>query len=198
MADNCCKFVGEFFNQTSFTFPAGCFTSVSNNINTEYADFECTEMLGGFTLGSLTLTAYAGTDIFKGCPGRANVQVLWLRKYDCSNDALHFIYAGEGRSSMSYNASDYVSLNRTYNKNTRMISASSQSGPTALFTDIEQIEGLGMQYNKGPISFDTSTSAGCTLPNMGIGISSYFLQSFSIELVPGSIPVANYAFAYVP
>ena len=198
MASDCCKFVGNFFNQTSFTFPEGCFTSVSNNINTEYADFECNDLIGGYTVGSLTLTAYAGVEIFKGCPGRAGVQVLWLRKYDCSNDKLHFIYAGEGRSFMSDNASSYVSLNKTFSKNTKMISASSQSGPFSLFSEIEQVEGLGMKYTKGPITFDTATSNGCSLPNMGIGTGSYFLQNFSIELVPGSIPVANYSFAYVP
>jgi len=199
MAENCCKFVGEFFNLTTFTFGSqGCFISVSNNINTEYADYDCNEMLGGYTLGTLTLIAYAGTDIFKGCPGRAGVQILWLRKYNCGSDKLQFIFAGQGRSYMSGNASEYASLNRTFDKKTKMISASSQSGPFALFSEIEQTEGLGMNYTKGPIQFDTSTSVGCTLPNMGVGTSPYYLQSFYIDLVPGSIPLANYSFAYIP
>ena len=55
-----------------------------------------------------------------------------------------------------------------------------------------------MIYSVGPISFDTSSEAGCTLGNMGMGTGDYYLQNFRVELVPGAIPVANYTFAYVP
>jgi len=196
MADTCCKLVGSFYTQTSFTFSGlnKCFISVNVNENTEYNDYSCNTMLGGYTVGSLNLAGYAGTDIYTGCPGSASVQVLWLRKYDCENDKLYFIYAGEGRSSMSGDAYSYVTLNNTYTKKTKIINASSQSGPTSLFTDIEQTEGIGMNYNLEPISFNSSSESGCTLSDD----RDYYLQNFRIELVPGSIPVANYTFAYIP
>ncbi len=53
-----------------------------------------------------------------------------------------------------------------------------------------------MKFEDGPISFDTSTAAGCTESNMGIGTGDYYLQNFNVELVPGSIPVVNYTYAY--
>jgi len=200
MASSCCKLVGNFYDETTFDFSqfGGCFISVNNDINTEYNDYSCEDMLGGYSVGSLNLAGYAGTDAYIGCPGSASVQVLWLRKYDCENDKLYFIYAGEGRSSVSGDAEKYVSLNKEFPNKTSIISASSQSGPNSIFIDIEQTEGIGMAYNVGPISFDTSSEAGCTLDNMGMGTSAYYLQNFRVELVPGSIPVANYTFAYIP
>ena len=87
-------------------------------------------------------------------------------------------------------------MTQEYSKKSQIISASSQSGPQAMYTDIEQTEGVGMSYSKGPITFDTSSEATCTLDNMGVGTSDYYLQNFNIELVPGQIPVANYTFAY--
>ena len=197
--DDCCKLVGNFINDTGFNFdPSGCFISVNNNINTEYSNTECDDMIGGFTSGSLNLSGYAGAEIYTGCPGRAGVQVLWLRKYDCTNDILHFIYAGEGRSFMSLDSITGITLSKSYDKQTRVISASSQSGPSSLYSDTLQTEGIGMRYTKGPITFNTNTEANCTLSNMGLGVSDYYLQNFNIEMVPGSIPVANYTFAYNP
>lgn len=200
MADSCCKLVGNFFNDTGFTFDslAGCFISVNNNINTEYTDYGCDEMLGGYSVGSLNLSGYADNKAYVGCPGQASCQILWIRKYDCEQDRLHFIFAGQGRSSVSGDADTLVTLNKEFPNKTRIINASSQSGPTSIYTDMEQTEGLGMTYNKGPISFDSSYEAGCTLNNLGIGTSDYYLQNFRIDLVPGSIPVANYTFAYNP
>lgn len=197
MATGCCNLVGSFFNNTGFNLPIGCFISVNNNINTELSNQDC-DLVGGVTVGTLNISGYADSGVFSGCPGRAGVTVLWQRKYDCSNDELHFIYGGEGRSFMSGNSESYVSLNKVFGQKTRTVNASSQSGPAALYTDIEQIEGIGMNYSKGPISFDTSSEGGVTLSNMGIGSGDYYLQTFNIELVPGSIPVANYTFAYAP
>jgi len=199
MASECCKLVGRFYDETDFTFDSlgECFVSVNNNINTEYNDFSCDDMLGGVRTGSINLAGYAGTDIYTGCQGSAAVQVLWLRKYDCEEDKLYFIYAGEGRSHASDGADpEWVTLNNEYAEKSRSLSASSQSGPSTIFTDIEQTEGLGMTYNKGPISFNTSSEGGVTSPNYGMGNGSWYLQSFRIELVPGSIPIASYTFAY--
>lgn len=197
MADDCCKLVGNFFNETELNFDTyGCFISVNININTEYTDYECSTMVGGATTGTINLSGYAGTAIYRGCPGRAGVQVLWLRKYDCENDVLHFIFSGAGRSFMSVDSITGLTLAKTFPKKTRVTSASSQSGPSSLYSDYLQTEGIGMSYTAGPITFDTGNGATCTLPNMGVGEGSYYLQNFSIEMVPGSVPVANYTFAY--
>jgi len=200
MAD-CCKLVGNFNSATSFSLPLGCFISVNNNINTEFTDHQCSDLIGGATVGSLNLSGYASTQVHIGCPGRAGVQVLWLRKYDCATDTVYFIYTGQGRSFMSGEFDDFsISLNKTAStgKETRILSASSQSGPTGLISDIIQAEGIGMTYGSGPIAFNTETGSGSTLSNMGIGTGSYYLQNFNIELSPGAIPVANYTFAYNP
>jgi len=197
----CCTLVGNFLNDTGISLPNGCFLSVNSNVNTEYSDTGCDEMLGGYTIGSLNLSGYAGTEVYTGCGGRAGTQVIWLRKYDCSSDILYFIYAGEGRSFLSEDITlDEISLNNTYPNRTRVLSASAQSGPTGFYTDVTQAEGKGMTYAGGPINFDTSSEVGCTLADIGLSNSgsSLYLQNFSIELVPGSIPVANYSFAYNP
>lgn len=196
----CCYFVGDFYDVTNFNQIAdgSCIISINNNINTEYNDYGCSTMLAGQTVGSLNISGPASTEIYRGCPGRAGVQILWTRKYNCEADEVVFIFTGEGRSFMSGDAESYVSLNTTFDKTTKIISASSQSGPSSLFTNIEQIEGQGMTYRKGPIAFDTATETGCTMPNMGLGTGPYYLQNFNIELVPGAIPIANYTFSYNP
>lgn len=193
---DCCYLVGNFFSNTSFDFP-GCIISVNNTINTEINDYGCLEELVlGPRIGTLNLSGYSGTEVYKGCPARAGVQVLWLRKFRCDTNETHFIFLGPGRSFMQGPASDYVSLSKTVDVVTETIVASSQSGPTALFTKAEQTEGIGMSYTKSPIVFNTDTEAGVTLANKGVGSGSYYLQNFNIELVPGSIPVASYTFAY--
>jgi hypothetical protein len=191
MVTDCCFLVGNF---DELLLPTGCFISVNNNINTEVPPNVCDQSVKGMTTGSLNLSAYAGTDIYKGCPGRASVQILWQRKYDCDADEVYFIFSGEGRSSM-YGDFPAVSLNKLITT-AEILTASSQSGPASLFTKVTQQEGYGMTYNGGPINFDTSIHSSCEQSNMGLGVGPYYLQNFNIELVPGSIPVANYTFAY--
>lgn len=198
MVETCCNIVGNFF-ETGFNLPgAGCFISVNNTINTDFGNYGCEGLdISGQTVGSLNLSGYAGTNIYQGCSGRAGVQVLWVRKYDCENDIVYFIFAGAGRSFKYGDENDiYGNIIQEYSKTTKVISASSQSGPQTLYTDIEQTEGIGMSYNQSPITFNTNSENSCTLSNMGVGTSDYYLQNFNIEFVPGSIPVANYTFAY--
>lgn len=196
MAGSCCNLVGNFLD-SSINLPAGCFISVNNNINTDFGNYDCDNLdIQGQTIGTINLSGYSGKAVYHGCPGRAGVQILWLRKYDCEEDYVHFIFSGAGRSFKYGDVDDYVELTQVYSKTTKIVNASSQSGPFTLYTDIEQYEGIGMKYDKEPITFDTSTEDGCTLTNMGLGKSDYYLQNFNIEFVPGQIPVANYTFAY--
>jgi len=197
MGQGCCNLIGNFFD-TGFTFPGtGCFISVNNNINTEFGNYDCGNLdISGQTLGSINLSAYAGEDIYYGCPGRAGVQILWTRKYDCSSDNTYFIFSGAGRSFKYGDTDNYLSITKEYSNSTQIITASSQSGPQAMYTYIVQTEGIGMSYFKGPIIFNTDNAAACTLDNMGVGKSDYYLQNFNIEFVPGNIPIANYTFSY--
>lgn len=191
----CCHLVGNFFEDTSFNF-SDCIVSVNNTVNTELNDYGCGNITEGPRIGTLNISGYVDTNIYTGCPARAGVQVLWMRKYRCDIDSTHFIFLGAGRSFMHEAASGYVNLIKEASSTTNTVSASSQSGPAALFSINVQKEGVGMSYSKGPITFNTSTESGCTLGNLGVGIGSYYLQTFNIELVPGAIPIASYTFAY--
>jgi hypothetical protein len=191
----CCQVVGDFFTHAPFSLP-GCIISVNNNINTEYNDYGCGGLTGGPRIGTLNISGYVSGEIHQGCPGRAGAQVLWSRKYSCDEDKTYFIFLGPGRSFAQDGAASKVSIGSAAASTSTAISASAQSGPASLFTMSEQTEGLGMSYSHGPISFDTSTESGCTLGNMGLGIGDYYLQTFNIECVPGSVPIASYTFAY--
>lgn len=192
---DCCHLVGNFFGDTPFNF-TNCIISVNNTVNTDINDYGCGDISIGARIGTLNISGYAGATIYKGCPARAGVQVLWMRKFRCDENLTHFIFLGAGRSFMQEAAASYVTLTKTADTTTDTVVASSQSGPAALFTISKQLEGVGMSYIKGPIAFDTSTESGCTMSNMGIGYGDYYLQNFNIELVPGAIPVASYTFAY--
>ena len=195
MASRCCHLVGNFFSDTGFSIP-GCIISVNNTINTEYTDNGCGSLTGGPRIGTLNISGYLGTKIHKDCQGRAGVQVLWARKYDCDTDITHFIFLGAGRSFLQEGALSYATLSSAAASTTITVSASAQSGPSGLFSINNQTEGIGMSFNYGPISFDTDSESGCTLANMGVGKGNYYLQTFNLECVPGSIPVASYTFAY--
>jgi len=91
--DDCCKLVGNFVD---LTFPFGCFISINSNINTDFGNYGCDDLdVFGQTSGSLNLSGYAGTSIYYGCAGRAGVQILWTRKYDCGNDLTYFLFKGK-------------------------------------------------------------------------------------------------------
>ena len=195
MAD-CCKLVGNFLEDTGMVLP-GCIISVSNNINTDYSNaYVCNSLDGGATIGSLNISGYVDTGVYQGCQGSAGVQILWNRKYDGEVNTTYFIYNGPGRSFEPEDGAPGVTLIHVFNNSSRIMSASSQSGPSSQYSDVLQTEGVGMDYSGGPINFNTDGSVGCTVGNMGIGTGDYYLQNFRIELVPGSIPVASYTFSY--
>ena len=103
------------------------------------------------------------------------------------------------------------------------ISASSQSGPMSLYNCTFRVDGWGMEYLLDPIKFDTSDEPtlklrrivisdssgeldGCKLTgNAGIAYDGnstldynfLYLQSFSLNFVPGEIPTANYSYLFV-
>jgi len=212
MAVDCCNLVGKFpiieYNIN------GCVISIEHSSSTEVAKVG-DEIIVGPTVGSITLTGYANDVVYAGCPGKASVQINWLRRYDCDTDTVHFIWAGAGKSSVyggDGGREGYLAINRSgggllgdfayilegineipsYN----IIRADASSGPTALYTETEQQDGYGLDYNGGPFSFNTSTEDGVTFDNHGVGTGPWYLQNFSVDLNPGSIPRATYNFMF--
>lgn len=190
-----CLVVGNFGSGSGLTLPEGCFISANNTINTELENYFCTTPLGGATIGTLNLSAYQTIAEISKVQQRASVTVPWLRKYDCENDKVHFIYVGEGRSSNA-NALGVTLNKKVPEVTTQLLSASSQSGPATLYTKIKQEEGFGMAYTKGPINFDTSQESSCKVANMGYGTGSYYLQTFYLEAAIGATPIVTYTFVY--
>lgn len=190
----CCKLVGNF---NFLSGQAGCYTSVSMNSSTEIGKVQ-DEIIVGPTIGNLSISAYASETMHTGCPTRANLTLNWVRKFDCDNDVIYFIYAGAGKSSMYGETSKYgISFYRDLNRSFRMLNASSTSGPAALYTDETQKEGYGLIYTGGPISIRVTDEE--DVPSMSFNsmeISEAYLQSFSLEASPGGLPTVSYSFAF--
>lgn len=192
----CCKLVGSFWTNEGLPRPSGCYISINVSSSTESSLIE-SEMIVGPTIGTVSVTAHAQDSIHVGCPGRANVQIPWLRKWDCDNNVSYFIPQGEGRSSVFGDVGGMASLHRTIGSY-RIINASSSSGPAAIYTSEIQTDGYGLTYTGSPISFSTSSN-GVSWDGEGldIGVGTMYLQNFSLELAPGEIPVASYSFVFV-
>lgn len=192
---NDCKVVGNF-NELPGLTTGHCIISVNNSINSDISDYGCSNLIEGAYVGTLTFTGYATTVVHSGDVGRAGCSVIWTRKYDCESDTLYFIYSKAGRSFLYGGADQYATIHTSSNTTTEILTASSQSGPTSLYHSYEQTEGVGLTYTGGPIPFDSSTEVGSTTGNLGVGTGNFYLRSFSIEVIPGSFPVASYTYDY--
>ncbi|MGD9158770.1 MAG: hypothetical protein PVG39_10220 [Desulfobacteraceae bacterium] len=197
MAENCCKLVGNL----TLTGLDGCITSISVNSKSEIIK-ECGgEILLGPTTGTVSITGYAVTPtgedsgVHTGCPGRAGVSIPWVRRYDCDNDDLYLISAGQGSSYVAGDIEGLASLVVSTGRSFPSLNASSTSGPATIYMETEQEEGYGLDYNGGPISFDTREEL--VINNFGVGSGPLYLQSFSVEFNPGEIPTASYSFLFV-
>lgn len=191
MPPGCCKLVGEF------PINAGeCYVSINVSSSTEASLIE-SQLVVGPTVGTVSVTGHAKDTVHIGCPGRANVQIPWLRKWDCDSNELYFIPQGEGRSSIFGEVEGLASLHYTIGSY-RIVNASSSSGPAALYTDETQTDGYGLSYSGGPISFSTSPD-GVTWDGagLGLGVGTMYMQNFSVEFTPGEIPIASYSFVFV-
>ncbi len=159
----------------------------------------------GATHGVATITAYASTDFYTGCPGSAQVDIPWMMRYDCDLDKVHFIFKGAGKSTMIGSAaSSLVSIPAGNSLvSYRHVKASAASGPYSLYTDELQTDGYGLIYTGPPWAFDTTKENTCVIssdniynatPDLGWG--PLYLHSFSISFNPGEVPVATYGFAF--
>jgi hypothetical protein len=188
MADDCCKVVGNLDLGID-----GCFISVNSSCSTEMSSACGVDTpLPGPTIQTVNLTAYAGDDLHIGCSASAQVSINWIRKFDCDNDITYFLFAGEGESSIIGDVGNLAELKNEAGTNACVsLSASSQGGPASIFTETTQTNGYGLIYRGDPIDFITD-EGGTSIRLGGILAGDYYLQSFSLDLQPGQLPVANY------
>ena len=197
MAIDCCCLSGDLTVNLD-----ACLISLSTSSKTQFSQLcsDNTAILGP-VVGTLSITAYADNVIYKGCPAGAGVSMPWLVKYDCNNDRLYYLFGGEGSSYTTGeppNATKHITANARY----KSISASAGSGPATPCTIACREEGYGLTYNGGPISFSTTSeselsySSSYIISDLGAEDGVMYLQSFSVEYTPGSIPVASYSFLF--
>jgi hypothetical protein len=242
MAGECCKVVGNV-NLCAGNVDLGCVLSINVSSRLEILKKCGNSILIGSVLGTVSITAYATSSIYTGCPSKANVSIQWLKRLDCDADRTYFIAAGEGPAAIAGNIRgnttlyyvdglgneiDIAVLNASTGKQYGTISASSSSGPAAIYMHTTQVDGYGLTYVGGPIAFDTSLEADPTnpessrsvfvegrnvpvystlLPPIGVrngsvceplcGDSVLYLQSFSLDMNPGEIPIATYSYNFV-
>ena len=200
MADDCCNLTGQF----PITLD-GCVISMNTSSKAQFSQL-CSDdaVVMGPVVGTLSMTAYASNTIHKDCPAGAGVSIPWVLKYDCDNDILYYIFAGQGESYVFGPIGSYASLSITPTPEPSYlhINASAGSGPATLYTKTCRKEGYGLSYRGSPISFSTSSegditySASDIISGLGAVDNILYLQSFSVELTPGSIPVASYSFVF--
>ncbi len=197
MADDCCKLVGNL----GIDDLDGCITSINASSRSDILA-KCGEtLLLGPTTGTVSITGYAvgvtvgDSGIHTGCPGRAGVSIPWVRKYDCDNDIIYLISAGEGSSYIAGDVEGLATLNIATGRSFPTINASSTSGPATVYMETSQEEGYGLTYTGGPIAFDTRDEL--IIDNFGVGEGSLYLQNFSVEFNPGEIPTASYSFIFL-
>jgi hypothetical protein len=188
---DCCQLVGNL-QLSGFN---GCVTSVNVSANTEI-NTQCAVPKTGPTVGTVSLGGYASSTPYVGCPSRAGVSINWIRKYDCVNDIVYFIHAGEGSSFISgpLTGITYVRLNQSTGRTYPVMSANSGSGPTGIYLETNREDGYGMTYSGDLLTFDTSGSL--VFSNFGVGSGDLYLQSFSLEANPGTFPTVSYSFAF--
>lgn len=192
MAGDCCQLVGNL----DLGIDSGCVISVNTSSSTEIITACGDEPLEGATVGSISISAYVSTELWVGCPFRAGVSIPFIRKYDCEEDIVYFLFSGQGQSFYAGPKPSYVELNKVLPTESRSISASSSSGPTSVYSDTLQISGYGMRYSGGPINFET-TAEGTEISLGGVfGRGPFYLQGFNLEAQPGQLPVANYSIVY--
>ena len=192
MAEDCCKLVGNL----QLSLP-GCIISVNVNSRAEIIK-ECGgDILVGPSTGTVSVTGYVQDppSMHNGCPGRAGVSIPWVRRYDCDQNIVYLIPAGQGSSYIAGDIESLASLVYPTGISFPAINASSASGPSSVYMETSQEEGYGLVYNGGPLSFDTRNTL--EFANFGIGEGTMYLQNFSVDFNPGDVPTASYSFMFV-
>lgn len=193
MTQECCKLAGNFL------ITDRCIISVSVNSSTEAtkADTAGDELIIGATIGTVSITAYAASEIHIGCPGRAGVNIPWVKRYDCDLNEVHFIFAGAGQSFVAGDVGTLASIKTSLERSYDIVNASSSSGPSTVYMKDTQEDGYGLIYTGDPFAF-TSDDSGVEFERIiaGVGPSTWYLQSFNLTCNPGDIPTVSYSFVF--
>lgn len=192
---DCCKLVGniDIFGE--------CWVSVDINSQTELGPFcETNEFVIGPTTVTLSLSSYAKNAIHVGCPGKATVSLPWLKKIDCENALLYFLYNKTGSASIYGDVEELATLLHPASSH-KVWHASSASGPYSIYTEDIQYNGFGLKYDGEPITFNTETENGVTLnidflSRVGLDVvdNKMYLQNFNLSMEQGQVPMASYSF----
>jgi len=169
----------------------GCVVSVDVSCSTDIVLACGEEVKEGASIQTISLSAFAGTVVWAEAPSKAGVSIPFVQKYDCEEDIMHFIFSGEGKSFYTSAANQLVDLHHVFPTECTSYSASSSSGPATVYLLDTQVNGYGMTYKGGPLSF--STSAEGTLISVG-DLGACYLQNFSLNAQPGQIPTVSYSF----
>ena len=151
----------------------------------------------GATIETATITGYAMSVIHIGAAGKAGYSAALTRKYDCDSDSIRFLCDGHGSSYVAGNVGGLAKIVEV-GATTGGMSASAASGPAGLCLSSSQENGLGMNYTGDPISFSTSEDA-CNMISITVGSVSgaFYLQSFSLDMPSGQVPIASYTLTRV-
>lgn len=202
---NCCILASNFNGISGIN---GCLISANLNARVEIVK-ECGtgpngEVIFGPTVGSLSLSAYADSNLHHNCAGRAGVSIQWSRHQGCNFAAgaqtgIFFIKTGSGSSFVAGNVDGLAEIVKGTGRQYPNISISSQGGPASLGTTITQTDGAGLIYTGDPISFDSSRDTliyNFSVTYDGNTISEWYLSNFSLEMTPGELPIASYTFNF--
>jgi len=189
----CCNLAGNF--------PIGeleGIISVSSRGGTEMSKVGG-NILHGATSGVISVSAYASKTVHAGCVGKAGMSLNWIKKYDCDNDVVYFIFAGEGKSYVTGDVGTLVDIHYPDDTITyETISASASSGPASVYQKENQTDCYGLTYHGGPWSFETGPDGAIAI-DLGLiaaGYDNIYLQSFSLSTAPNQIPTVSYEFVY--
>jgi hypothetical protein len=199
---DCCKLVGNF------PVTVEGIISISSKGKTDvqvYSDGSSVVSVVGPSTGTVSISAYASKEVHYGCFGRASVSVNWIKKSNC--DTTTFIYAGQGFSSISGDVGGLVSFPSTQGVSQplaemNVLNVSAASGPAALYEDYTQQDGYGLIFTGNPWNINTSSEEGASVDLSNFGLGDYtrtqpaLLQSLSLQLTPGELPVVSMDFIY--
>lgn len=199
-ASDCCQLVGDL----DMSAIDGCVTSVNVSSSTEITDV-CDTIQSGPTIGNISITGFSSDTIYIGCPSQAGVSISWARRYDCDTNTVYFMHTGQGQSFIAGEVSgntfigdpnhSYVSLNESSNRNYYVMSASSTSGPAALYQKSLRTDGYGLTYT-GDL-FGINTAVTLIFDNvLNLGEGPWYLQNFNLNFTPGALPTASYSFLF--
>ena len=192
MASECCKLT------SGLSCGAYCFTSINSSISAELNN-SCGYVIKGPTIGTVSISGYALDKVYTGCPAKASVTIPWVRRYDCDSNEVHFIFQKGGQASIVGDIAEVSVTDVAVSSSS--ISASAGGSPNNLYTDETESIGFNFAYRGVPIPFDTKTADGSgvkfkNLTLCGISADEMYLTSFSVNYVPGEVPIASYTFMY--